>query len=235
MVEFQEKHNVGRLIFTALFGMMFIIASGVLMLDRDRFSFQAAAIPFPESVTKTALADPVKPVHPAGVSNAISQPAAVLHKMHSESETDVTGLITTVARAFDDTRSGQALESYLVWAISAGKTDAYIDSLLNSAAAKGHFEVPLPLATLSGRLDTPSLLRSILVAAKHNDAVDKPLSTAAVQASQQHPLRLSDSLAGLSLAYYGDPLDHMRIAGANDTFNRIAEAQVGQMIEIPGF
>ncbi len=43
------------------------------------------------------------------------------------------------------------------------------------------------------------------------------------------------SLAGLSLAYYGDPLDHMRIAGANDTFNRIAEAQVGQMIEIPGF
>ncbi|MBW4962691.1 hypothetical protein KZZ06_11820 [Sulfitobacter sp. CW3] len=234
-MEFQEKHNVGRLIFAALLCLIFIVASGVLMSDRDLSSLHLAAVPFPESITETALSDPDLPLHAARISGMGSQPAVVLHKMHSKSETDVAGLISTVTRAFDDTRSGYALESYLVWAITAGKSDAYIDSLLNSAASKGHFEVPPPLATLSGRLDTPSLLRSVLVAAKHNDAVDKPLSTAALQASQQHPLRLSDSLAGLSLAYYGDPLDHMRIAGANDTFNRIAEAQVGQMIEIPGF
>ncbi|SFS88631.1 hypothetical protein SAMN04488040_2265 [Sulfitobacter marinus] len=186
MVIFQEKHNALRLIFSALFCLMLVLSGGVLMTDHDRSSLSLAAIPFAEAVIETALPDPVQTRHPL----AVSRPAAVLHQMHAETETDVVGLISTVAQSFDDTRSGQALESYLVWAVTAGKSDKYIDALLNSAASKGHFEVPKPLVTLSGRLDTPSLLRSVLVAARHEEAGEK--------------------------------------------FNQIAEAQVGQIIEIPG-
>jgi hypothetical protein len=166
MVISRNTQNGARLFLSAAFCLMFVIAGGVLMSDHDRSSVSLAIVPLPEAVVETGLSDTVPSLHAAPVS----QPAAVLHKMHSETEIDVGGLISTVARSYDDTRSGYALESYLVWAIKAGKSDVYIDSLLNSAASKGHFEVPTPLATLSGRLDTLSLLRSVLVAARQEDA-----------------------------------------------------------------
>ncbi len=187
MVISHNTQNGVRLVLSAAFCLMVIIAGGVLMLDRGRSFVNLAVIPLPAAVIETGLSDTVPSLHAAPVS----QPAAVLHKIHAETEIDVGGLISTVAQSFDDTRSGYALESYLVWAIKTGKSDKYIDSLLNSAASKGHFVVPAPLATLSGRLDTPSLLRSVLVAARHE--------------------------------------------GAGGTFSRLAEAQVGQMLEIPGF
>jgi hypothetical protein len=187
MVISQNTQNGVRLVLSAAFCLMVIIAGGVLMSDRDRSSVKLAIVPLPAAVIETGLSDTVPSLHAAPVS----QPAAVLHKIHAETEIDVGGLISTVAQSFDDTRSGYALESYLVWAIKAGKSDVYIDSLLNSAALKGHFEVPAPLVTLSGRLDTPSLLRSVLVAARHEDA--------------------------------------------GGTFSRLAEAQVGPILEIPGF
>jgi hypothetical protein len=187
MVMSQNTQNGVRLVLSAAFCLMVIIAGGVLMSDHDRSSVNLAIVPLPAAVVETGLSDTVPSLHAAPVS----QPAAVLHKIHAETEIDVGGLISTVAQSFDDTRSGYALESYLVWAIKAGKSDVYIDSLLNSAASKGHFVVPAPLATLSGRLDTPSLLRSVLVAARHE--------------------------------------------GTGDTFSRLAEVQVGQTLEIPGF
>ena len=187
MVISRNTQNGVRLVLSAAFCLMVIIAGGVLMSDRDRSSVKLAIVPLPAAVIETGLSDTV----PSRSAVPVSQPAAVLHKIHSETEIDVGGLISTVAQSFDDTRSGYALESYLVWAIKTGKSDKYIDSLLNSAASKGHFEVPAPLATLSGRLDTPSLLRSVLVAARHE--------------------------------------------GAGEKFSRLAEAQVGQIVERPGF
>ena len=187
MVISRNTQNGARLFLSAAFCLMFVIAGGVLMSDHDRSSVILAVVPLPAAVIETGLSDTV----PSLYAVPVSQPAAVLHKMHSETEMDVGGLISTVAQSFDDTRSGYALESYLVWAIKAGKSDVYIDSLLNSAASKGHFEVPAPLVTLSGRLDTPSLLRSVLVAARQEDA--------------------------------------------GGTFSRLAEAQVGRILEMPGF
>jgi hypothetical protein len=187
MVISRNTQNGVRLVLSVAFCLMFIIAGGVLMLDRGRSSVSLAIVPLPAAVIETGLSDTAPSLHAASVS----KPAAVLHKIHAETEIDVGGLISTVAQSFDDTRSGYVLESYLVWAIKAGKSDVYIDSLLNSAASKGHFEVPAPLVTLSGRLDTPSLLRSVLVAARHE--------------------------------------------GAGGTFSRLAEAQVDQMLEVPGF
>jgi hypothetical protein len=187
MVMSQYTQNGARLILSAAFCLMVVIAGGVLMSDRDRSSVNLAVVPLPAAVIETGLSDTAPSLHAASVS----KPAAVLHKIHAETEIDVGGLISTVAQSFDDTRSGYALESYLVWAIKAGKSDVYIDSLLNSAASKGHFVVPAPLATLSGRLDTPSLLRSVLVAARHE--------------------------------------------GAGEKISRLAEAQVGQMLETKGF
>jgi hypothetical protein len=180
MVMSQNTQNGVRLVLSAVFCLMVIIAGGVLMTDRDRSFVNMAVIPVPVTVIETGLSDTV----PSRSAVPVSEPAAVLHKIHSETEIDVGGLISTVAQLFDDTRSGYALESYLVWAIKAGKSDVYIDSLLNSAASKGHFEVPAPLATLSGRLDTPSLLRSVLVAARHEGAGDAFSRLAEAQVDQ---------------------------------------------------
>ncbi|MEM5520589.1 hypothetical protein [Sulfitobacter sp. AS59] len=180
MVISHNMQNGVRLVLSAAFCLMFVIAGGVLMSDHDRSSVSLAIVPLPEAVIETGLSDTAPSLHAASVS----KPAAVLHKIHTETEIDVGGLISTVARSFDDTRSGYALESYLVWAIKAGKSDVYIDSLLNSAASKGHFEVPTPLATLSGRLDTPSLLRSVLVAARDEGAGGTFSRIAAAQVDQ---------------------------------------------------
>ena len=227
MAKFQQNQSAIPRVLFSVFCLTVIIAGGVFILDQGRSPYHAGAIPLAEPVTQTVLPAPPVPV-PARVATASLTPAKALHQLGMDTETDLRDLIGGVLRAFDDTSSGRVLESYVVWAVKAGKSDAYVDSLLNSAAAKGHFEIPLALTTLSGRLDTQSLLKSVLLAATH----DGPAPNTKVP--QKHPLRLSDSLVGLSLAYYGDPRDHMRIADANGPINRMAEAQVGQIFEIPG-
>lgn len=60
-------------------------------------------------------------------------------------------------------RPGDAFHQILVQAVAEGQTDAYIDALLNAAAARGAFEVPLALLTTNGRLDTETLLMALRV------------------------------------------------------------------------
>lgn len=155
-------------------------------------------------------------------------PAKMLHQMQKDPKVDMPALVEYAVQSFDDTPKGLILQSYLIWAITANKSDAYIDSLLNSATAKGHFKTPEALLTLSGRLDTPSLLSAVQF------ALSRPNAVAGSEESRKHLLRLSDSLAGLSLAYYGDPQEHMRITKANKIPHLLAEASVGQVVKIPG-
>ena len=77
---------------------------------------------------------------------------------------DVGDAISAIVQSFDDSKRGQVLESYLIWAISTERSDSYIDTLLNSAAAKGDFKVPPALTTASGALDTAGLLTAVVVA-----------------------------------------------------------------------
>ncbi len=230
MVKDQKRKSVVQPVLFVLLCLMVFLAGGVFILDQGRSPYHVTAIPVPEPITVTPLSVAYRLLDASDDPGADLSPAVALHRLHSETKTGLDSLVHTVFGAFDDTSSGRALESYLVWAIRSGKPDAYVDSLLNSAAAKGHFQMPSALTTLSGRLDTQSLLRSVLVAAKQDRSV--PITNAHVP--QQHLLHMSDSLAGLSLAYNGNPLDHTRIAEANGTINRLAKAKVGQVFEIPG-
>jgi len=226
----QEGQSTTQSVLIALFSLMVIFACLVFVLDQGRVPYHTAPVPKLSVISQTEL-PAVLPQQPITASRPAKQtPAARLHSLSADPETDMSGLVRQVVGGFGDISKGRVLESYLLWAIGSEKSDAYIDSLLNSAAAKGDFQIPLALMTLSGRLDTKSLLQSVLVAAKQAEPTAQP----AASPSQQHLLRLSDSLVGLSLAYYGDPLDHMRIADANGSIARMAEAQVGQVVEITG-
>jgi hypothetical protein len=230
MVERQESQSAIQPILFALLCLMVIIAGGVFVLDQGRVPYHTSSVPKLAVVTQTPL--PATLPQPSMIASKPVKrtPASRLHSLSADPDADISGLVSFVVGAFDDISTGHALESYLLWAIGTKKSDAYIDSLLNSAAAKGHFQIPLALTTLSGRLDTESLLKSVLIAAKQVEPAQQPPAFP----SQQHLLRLSDSLIGLSLTYYGDPLDHMRIADANGSIAQMAEAQVGQIVEIPG-
>ena len=230
MVKDQKRISVVQPVLFVLLCLMVIIAGGVFILDQGRSPYHVTAIPVAEHISVTPLSAAYRLLDASDDPEADLSPAVILHRLHSETKTGLDSLVHTVVGAFDDTSSGRAMESYLVWAIRSGKPDAYVDSLLNSAAAKGHFQVPIALTTLSGRLDTQSLLRSVLVAATHDRSA--PITSAHVP--QQHLLRMSDSLTGLSLAYYGNPLDHTRIAEANGTISSMPKAKVGQVFEIPG-
>jgi hypothetical protein len=59
------------------------------------------------------------------------------------------------------TRPNDKLYSLLVQALAEGQSNAYIDALLNTAAGRGEFSVPVALQSASGRLDTDTLLQGL--------------------------------------------------------------------------
>lgn len=63
-------------------------------------------------------------------------------------------------------RRGDRLHALLVASLSNQKSDAYIDALLNTAAARGEFSPPFALVLPTGRMDTNSLLQAMVRAAR---------------------------------------------------------------------
>lgn len=231
MTDAPERHSTLQKVF-GLLCLTVMLAGIVFLLDQNRQPYHGATVQ-----AEVDHIDGVEQPVSNGLVPARAAPAApkklagILHTMYADPDIDLLGSLHSIIETYDGTLKSGILESYLVWSIRTGKSGAYIDSLLNSAATNGHFLIPDALLTVSGRLDTPSLLLSVLLAA------DQP-EPAAMQEnyrSQEHLLRLSDSLAGLSLAYYGDPLEVTRIAAANGTTAVLAQAHVGQVLEIPGF
>ena len=81
-------------------------------------------------------------------------------------DTDLSRLTSDVLAAYGhDVAPGDRLHTLLVQALANRKSDAYIDALLNTAAARGEFIPPEPLRLPSGRLDTPRLLGSLVARA----------------------------------------------------------------------
>ena len=225
----QSGGGAQRVLF-ALFCLMIIFAGSIFVLDQGQSLNHDT--PF---VSDWVSRSPTHQPDSVGQTKAIDvaetpTPAKLLHTYRGNPEVELDALVSRVVTSFADGTRGGAIESYLIWAISAQKSDAYIDSLLNSAAARGHFVIPDALLTLSGRLDTPSLLTAVALAAQQAGQLPRP----APYAAQHHFLQQTDSLAGLSLMYYGHPLDHSRIAHANGAVSHMAEARVGQLLEIPG-
>lgn len=77
--------------------------------------------------------------------------------------TDLRSLTSAVLIGFGHTPvQGDRLQSLLVQALTEGQSNAYIDALLNTAAARGEFELPRQLTTAAGRLDTETLLMALV-------------------------------------------------------------------------
>jgi hypothetical protein len=120
-------------------------------------------------------------------------PATLLNKMHKDALFDVAHAVSAIVQSFDDTRQGQVLESYLIWAISTERSDSYIDTLLNSAAAKGDFNVPIALTTTSGAFNTAGFLTSVVIAERKALAARGAASDQ--QATSQEGQRINRSVA----------------------------------------
>ena len=77
--------------------------------------------------------------------------------------TDLRSLTAAVLIGFGHTPGdGDRLQALLVQALTEGQSNAYIDALLNTAAARGEFTMPRQLTTASGRLDTETLLIALV-------------------------------------------------------------------------
>ena len=77
--------------------------------------------------------------------------------------TDLRSLTVGVLAGFGHTvQAGDRLQALLVQALTEGQSNAYIDALLNTAAARGEFDVPRQLMTGAGRLDTETLLIALV-------------------------------------------------------------------------
>lgn len=77
--------------------------------------------------------------------------------------TDLRSLTTGVLAGFGYTpQPGDRLQALLVQALTEGQSNAYIDALLNTAAARGEFDIPRQLTTAAGRLDTETLLMALI-------------------------------------------------------------------------
>ncbi|APX13205.1 hypothetical protein [Tateyamaria omphalii] len=77
--------------------------------------------------------------------------------------TDLRSLTSAVLIGFGHTpQQGDRLQALLVQALTEGQSNAYIDALLNTAAARGEFSLPRQLTTATGRLDTEALLVALV-------------------------------------------------------------------------
>ena len=159
MITTQTQHGFLQQVMIALFCLVAVVTVGFLILDQGRGPYHAAPVPEHD----IGGAEQILPASLVAGATPLT-PAEMLHRMQADGAVDMAALIEQAVKSFDGTDKDHTLRSYLVWAISAEKSDAYIDSLLNSAAARGHFKPPDALLTQTGRLDTASLLSAIQLA-----------------------------------------------------------------------
>lgn len=75
---------------------------------------------------------------------------------------DLRQLTKTALEGFGHTAGpDDKLYGLLVQALAEGQSNAYIDALLNTAAGRGEFSVPVALQAASGRLNTDTLLHGL--------------------------------------------------------------------------
>lgn len=144
-----------------------------------------------------------------------------------------------------------ALDPLVAQALREGRSDAYIDALVNEAARAGTVSVPRLLVTEDGRVDTAVLLASILAEAERMTtgqtppvpeiAPDMPgVEVRVVQRadeSQQYrfyTVQAGDSLGGIAQRFYGSAARFETIFDANrQLLSSPDRIRVGQRLVIP--
>lgn len=219
----------------------------------------AAPAPAPLSADDPAMADMTASVLAGLGVGAAPSPAAPApagdDPMAAMTANVLAGLTGAAARpaaapAHSDPRALQVLVSQ---ALREGQSDAYIDILLNEAAAAGRVVVPEALMTAEGRVDTKTLLASIVrEAAVAADDYTRALIAEAQSAGPRTPVQArpvavaapggkyyvvepGDSLAYIAMVFYGTPASYPRIFEANrDKISSPDRIRVGQRLLIPG-
>lgn len=125
---------------------------------------------------------------------------------------------------------GSAMVGLLVDAIHQRQSDEYINVLLNTAADRGAVTTPPALRMADGGLDAYALLRALALMAGPQGSTDQGQITGALQ----HTVAPNDSLAGLALRHYGQPLNYDVIMSANPQIDPVQPQLVaGNVIRIP--
>ncbi|WP_238365634.1 LysM peptidoglycan-binding domain-containing protein [Mesobacterium pallidum] len=143
-----------------------------------------------------------------------------------------------------------ALQSLVSKALAEGRTDSYIDQLVNEAAGRGDVSVPKALVTNEGRVDTSTLLASIVaqarVAAGEEIAPPEVAGGRGVevrlqqgigsemQQRQFYTVSSGDSLGAIAVKFYGDASRFTAIYEANRRIlSSPDQIRAGQRLVIP--
>ncbi len=201
---------------------------GVLLrfLLREAPGSEAAS---PQAVTAAILADLARP---AAAAPAATDPLAAM------SADVLADLGPPRAAALADT----PLTALVRGAAAEGQSPAYIDALVNDAAARGTVAVPADLRTTEGRVDTPVLLAALGLAGdgagegdlSGSDLAADPVSAALDSGPAGYLVLPGDSLSALALRYYGDAGRAAAIHAANAGILVTADSlRAGQTLVLP--
>ena len=134
--------------------------------DVDHASAEAPEQPLSETASDVTRADASllsieAPSASQAVSRQLRQPIRLTDTDANHS--DLRALTANVLAGFGYTAGpGDRLHTLLVQALTEGQSNAYIDALLNTAAARGEFVPPRNLQMSSGRMDTNRLLAALV-------------------------------------------------------------------------
>jgi nucleoid-associated protein YgaU len=141
------------------------------------------------------------------------------------------------------------LQALVAQALREGQSDSYIDALVNEAAGRGDITVPKALVTNEGRVDTATILASILsqarIAAGENtrpviaggDGVEVRMIQKAdgvVAQASFYTVSRGDSLGAIAQRFYGNAGRFTSIYDANRTILGSPDhIRIGQRLVIP--
>lgn len=151
--------------------------------------------------------------------------------------------------AISQSGSVDQLQAIILKAMQQGQSSEYIDSLVNQAVFDGTVQVPAGLVTAEGRVDTKTLIASLIAKpATQPDSnymnminslaagsfTDEPAAPITPQKPKIYTVVSGDSLASISFAYYGSTAQYKQIFEAN--LNKLVspdKIRVGQKLVIP--
>jgi hypothetical protein len=148
----------------------FLIIAILLMILRPGYDAVAKTDSVIEEVAPEVTRTDLRLLDAPGaqVSERLSQP--ILVEEQRAATLDLKALTTRALRQFGHSPgSDDRLRALLVDALERRQSDAYIDALLNTAAARGEFVVPRRLRNANGRLETQRLLEAIVMQTQNQD------------------------------------------------------------------
>ncbi|MGP6087815.1 LysM peptidoglycan-binding domain-containing protein [Antarctobacter jejuensis] len=139
------------------------------------------------------------------------------------------------------------LRALVAQSLRAGQSDAYLDAVLNEARDSGQLVVHEALITSNGKVDTTTLLASLVqrslvqrslvqrsVGVAPSAVVASPPRVRSSGQTETYIVQPGDSLAAISYRYYGDTLRYTVIFDANrDKISAPDKIRIGQKLAIP--